>query len=420
MTTQLIAYSTFALAVSLSVSRPLISRQRRLDPAIATGGGVAVMLLAGVVSPDDVATAARELWRPMLTIVSIMVSTAVAHRLGVLRAVGARIFADPTVSARTLFLRVFVLSAATSTVLNNDAAVLLLTPLVLALVHERFPGDSRLSVAFAFAVFSAIGVAPFVISNPMNMIVASHAELDFNEYAARMLPITLLGWMIAFPILRRIFAPVLDGAPQARPVDAGGGLDGAQKAVLAVLVVAVGLYPLMALFDTSLIWVVAAAAAGASVALAWRVAGERPVELITRGVAWNVLAFLGGVFVLAIGLRNAGFVDLLAQVYAEAGTFGIGAIAALGSAVGNNHPMASLNMLALDATPGSGMTEILAALVGGDLGPRLLPSGSLAGLLWLEACRRQRVEISLAHFAGVGAAITVPTLVVSLAILQLR
>lgn len=420
MTSQVIAYSAFAVAVSLSVSRPTILRWRRLDPAVAAGGGVAVMLLAGVVSFSDVAATARDLWRPMVTIVSIMVSTAVAHRLGVLRVLGGMIFADPGVSAERLFLRVFVLSAATSTVLNNDAAVLLLTPLVLALVQERFPGEPGLSVAFAFAVFTAVGVAPFVISNPMNMIVASHADLDFNEYAARMVPLTLIGWLIAFPILRRAFAGVLERAPRARPVEMDGGLDRPQKAVLAVLVVTVVFYPLVALIDSSLIWIIAAAAAAVALLLAWRFAGERPIELVTRGVAWNVLAFLGAVFVLAIGLRNVGLVDLLAQVYADASTIKIGVIAALGSAVGNNHPMAIINMLALDATPGSGLKEILAALVGGDLGPRLLPIGSLAGLLWLEACHRQQVEISVTRFITVGAAVTIPTLLVSLAILEMR
>ena len=43
-------------------------------------------------------------------------------------------------------------------------------------------------LAFAFAVFLAPGVAPFVISNPMNMIVAEYAGLGFNAYAAKMVP----------------------------------------------------------------------------------------------------------------------------------------------------------------------------------------------------------------------------------------
>ena len=70
---------------------------------------------------------------------------------------------------------------------------------------------------------------------------------------------------------------------------------------------------------------------------------------------------------------------------------------AIGSAVLNNHPMSHLNMMALkDAAPGDARA-VFVALVGGDLGPRLLPTGSLAGLLLLA----------------------VPTIAASLAILSL-
>src|SRR5439155_6682292 len=55
------------------------------------------------------------------------------------------------------------------------------------------PDRSDLVVPFAFAVFSAAGVAPLVISNPMNLIVADYAGISFNEYAARMVPIAIAG-----------------------------------------------------------------------------------------------------------------------------------------------------------------------------------------------------------------------------------
>ena len=134
----------------------------------------------------------------------------------------------------------------------------------------------------------------------------------------------------------------------------------------------------------------------------------------------EILIFLLAVFVLAIGLRNVGFVGYLSSMYADAGIGLVGTTAALGSAVLNNHPMAIINLLALNATPNAGHREMLAALIGGDLGPRLLPVGSLAGLLWLESCRRQGLEISLRRFVGVGFAVTIPTLAASLVILSFR
>jgi arsenical pump membrane protein len=418
---ELLAYSTVAFTIGVAISRPRLGARWQIGPATAALAGVSVLLTSGIVGAADIDSAARTLWRPFITIISIMLMTAAAGRLGVLERAATAIFQRGDLSIRGLFLSVFVLSAATASLLNNDAAVLLLTPLVLSLIRKRYPGDTRLLAPFAFVVFMAAGVAPFVVSNPMNMIVAASAGLDFNRYARWMLPISLAGWMIAFVVLRVVFAGALVADPTATMSAARAvGLGRVQRHLVILLVAVLGGYPIVASIDRSAIWLVSAGGAMLAVLLAWREGHVEPRELLARGVAWNILIFLLAVFVLAIGLRNVGLVGYLASVYEEAGVAIVGTIAALGSALLNNHPMAIINLLALESTTGAGDREILAALIGGDLGPRLLPIGSLAGLLWLESCRRLGVEIPLRQFVQVGCAVTIPTLAASLLILSLR
>lgn len=417
---KLLAYSALAMTVSLSVTRPRIGPRWRIGPAQAATASVALLFAAGIVHPSDLLSAAQTLWRPFVTIVSIMITTAAAQRLGVLTRLGEMVFARPDISLTRLFTAVFFLSVLTSSVLNNDASVLLLTPLVLSLVQRRYPSEPRLYLPFAFAVFAAVGVAPLVVSNPMNMIVASHAELNFNEYAVRMLPIAAVGWVIAYAVLRAVFATELGLKPAVTtPLHSGARLEPTQRVMLVLLVAVVGSYSLVASIDGTAIWMVSVAGAALAIALAWSSGRTGPVDLVVRGVAWNIIVFLLAVFILAIGLRNVGFVDYLASIYDGASIGLIGVTAAAGSAALNNHPMAIINLLALEATPDSGSQEILAVLIGGDLGPRLLPIGSLAGLLWLEACRRQHVDVSLGQFVKVGFLVTIPTLFASLLILQL-
>src|SRR5262249_40874283 len=145
---------------------------------------------------------------------------------------------------------------------------------------------------------------------------------------------------------------------------------------------------------------------------------------IGRMVAWDILLFMFAVYVMAQGLRQLGVVSLLVDTYARMGSprlqiIGIGTSSALGSAVLNNHPMALLNAVALAHLPGADRRHVLAALVGGDLGPRLLPMGSLAGLLWLKTLARIGVRISLQQFVRIGALVTLPALAVSLLVLLL-
>ena len=97
----------------------------------------------------------------------------------------------------------------------------------------------------------------------------------------------------------------------------------------------------------------------------------------------------------------------------------IGATSAVGSALINNHPMGLLNLLAIDPSPAGDRRPFLAALVGGDLGPRLLPTGSLAGVLLYATLRRLEVRLPLRRFCAVGVLVTIPTLAVSLIVLAL-
>jgi len=135
-------------------------------------------------------------------------------------------------------------------------------------------------------------------------------------------------------------------------------------------------------------------------------------------VSWEILPFLAGVLVVATALEGVGVVDALAHVYRDtpAPIPTIGVVAALGSALLNNHPMALLGAMAIERS-GGGTPEILAALVGGDLGPRLLPIGSLAGLLWLATLRRAGVTVTFRQFVRTGAIVTLPALAVSIAVL---
>ena len=414
----LLACSTFALTVSLAVGRPRVGANFRLGPASSAVLGALLLLAVGTVGPGDVAAMAETLWRPLITILSIMLTTAAASRIGVIDSLVHIVFSRRDVSTRRLFTHVFALSLTTASILNNDAAVLLLTPLVITLIRTRYPTQPQLGVPFAFAVFMAAGVAPFVVSNPMNIIVASYAGLDFNAYTARMLPISLVGSLISFWLLRRVFAKAL--TQDVRDVDATvhvARLTAVQTWMLVLLIGVIGSYPVIASIDGSATWVVSAVGALLALLLTRRDERTSPLDVLRRDVAWDILIFLPAMFVLALGLRNVGLVEYLTAWYGDANIGLVGATAAFGSAVLNNHPMALVNILALGAHPGVDSSLFLAALIGGDLGPRLLPIGSLAGLIWLELCRRRGVDIPLGQFVTIGFTLTIPTLVASLILL---
>jgi len=386
-------------------------------PAAGALAGVVLAVAGGAASDADMVAAARELWRPLVVIVGIMTTTSCAAELGVFARVAAWIEPHTRGPVRHAFRVVFAIAAVTAAVLSNDAAILLITPVVVELIRHVYPyRHPQLVVPFAFAAFVAAGVAPLPTGNPMNLVVAEHAHISAHTYALRMIPVAIVGWIVAYFVLAACFRSVLDDdkpAPGEAPPSQPLGVHA--KLVLWVTGASVASYPMLAAFDQP-IWPVAAGAAVVCMATAMQ-AGVG-LRRIASNVSWELLPFVFGVVVLATALARAGATAELAELYASspAPLATIGTVAAAGSAAINNHPMALLHAHALEGAPTS---HVLAALVGGDLGPRLLPIGSLAGLLWMHALRRQGVHVPLRLFIKIGVAVTVPSLIVSLLMLWL-
>lgn len=414
--------SALAVTLSLALRRPALPRIGwRVGPGIAAALGVLILLGLGGVSGADVRDAVEVLWRPLVALASIMVMTGVAARVGLFAQLAVLIL-RPAASAGRLFGLVFALSFVTAAVFNNDAAILVLTPVVVLIIRTLYPDTPGLLLPFAFAVFMAAGVAPFLTSNPMNTVVAGAAGIDFNAYAVRMVPVAVSAAGVTFLVLRAVFDSQLAAAPPAAPAPPRTAWTGSQRHALGLVLAVLLAYPVFALFGLH-VYVVAAAGAAGALALAWRYGNGPPLRVVKDTVAWEVLVFLLGMYLLARGLQNVGVVEWLQQRYEAAGPTTIGrsaaiaVISAAGSALINNHSMALTNLLAIAQLSESTEDAYLAALIGGDIGPRLLPIGSLAGLLWLALLGRLGVDIPLRRFVAVGALVTVPTLTVSLAVL---
>ena len=407
-------FAALAMAVALAVA---LSWRSAWAPAAGALAGVAIALAGGVAELADLGRAARELWRPLIVIGGVMVTAACASELGVFTQLAAWIEPRTRGPVRRGFRTVFGLSALIAALLSNDAAILMFTPVVIELLRALYPRrHPQLLVPFSFAVFVAAGVAPLPTGNPMNLVVAERAGIDLNTYALHMIPVAIVGWVVAYALLARCFRTVLDDEKPAlgRPKTAVP-VSVPMKLVLAITFATIASYPILAGLERPL-WIVAAPAALACVVCAYR--GGVPVTAVARGVSWELFPFLFGVLVLATAASRAGATSDLARLYHDTPLplATIGAVGAAGSALINNHPMALLHSIALEGAP---HRLVYAALVGGDLGPRLLPIGSLAGLLWLHALRRHGVVVSLGTFVRVGVIVTIPCLIASLAVLWL-
>ena len=406
-----------AIAAMVTALAIALAWRSHWAPALGAMTGLAIAMAGGVARAGDVEHALGDLWRPMISIIGIMATTACAAELGIFTRLAAWIEPRTRGPVKHAFRFVFVIAALTAAILSNDAAILLLTPAVIELLRAVYPKrNPKFVLPFAFAAFVAAGVAPLPTGNPMNLVVAYRAGIDVNTYALHMIPVAIAGWIVAYLMLSWWFrdaladeAPALGAAPPKVPLTTHA------KLVLVVTFASIASYPILAALEQP-IWPVAATAATLCTAIALH--GRARVRAIASGISWELVPFLFGILVVATALARAGLTSHLADLYRStpAPITTVGAVAAVGSALIDNHPMALLHSLALTGFPDR---YVFAALVGGDLGPRLLPIGSLAGLLWTHQLRRHGITVSLSTFVRVGVIVTVPSLIASLVVLWL-
>jgi arsenical pump membrane protein len=429
--TQATALSIVAVTVGLSLGRPRIGRVR-IHHGTAAVIGASLTVLLGIAPPDVLLTAARLLSAPVVTIVCLMIMTLVAEHAGLFELLGSALARGARGSGRRLFTTIFFTGTLVGTVFTNDAAVLIFTPIVFGLV-DQIGGrtwSERNKLPFYFAVlYIANLVGALVIANPINLIVASLMGIGFIEFAMWMTLPAVVSIVVSFAGLWLYFRgsiPREFAIPLPRERARGQGLVQAICAAVVIVTLAGFFSEPLTGFPT---WLVALTGAMALL-LVHVTLGHGELVPVVRGVGWDVIVFMCGMFVVGLGLRHVGVTQLIGTMIerfsgvdlATMRSF-VGLTAGTCSALINNHPTADLMAFTIQdfalSVPEK-KSLAFAALIGGDLGPKMLPIGSLAALIWFRLLRDRGVDVPYALYIKIGIPVTLAALIASLLALELE
>jgi arsenical pump membrane protein len=283
-------------------------------------------------------------------------------------------------------------------VLNLDAAVVLCTPLAVALARR---GDLD-PVAFGFqpALLACLASSALPVSNLTNLIAVSQDHLTPVELLRYLGLPTLVACTVGYGAWRLAFRhrdvvarhPLPREGAVRRPLVIGG-------AVLATLLVGFLLGRSVGIAA----WMVVAVVDLALVGLRRRVPWD--------AVPWGTAAVAAGLAVVAAAAADrTGLADWLvtngvwSQVFVAAGA----------ANVINNLPAFLVAVPHTTSVP-----QVAALLLGVNAGPTIVITGSLAGLLWLDSARRSGLVVGPREYARVGVIAGVPALVAATAVLAL-
>jgi arsenical pump membrane protein len=384
------------------------------------------------VTVDDVPLVWHIVWDATFTFIALILISLILDAAGFFEWAALHVARWGGGHGRRLFVLIVLLGAAVSALFANDGAALILTPIVIAMLRALGYRD-RATLAFVMAAGFVADTAslPLIVSNLVNIVSADFFRIGFADYASVMVPVDLASIAATLVVLVLFFhrdVPAgYDVAQLRTPADAvrDPATFKAGWVVLAALLAG------FLLLEPIGVPVSAVAAAGAVLLLA--IAGRGHVietRKVLRSAPWQVVIFSLGMYLVVYGLRNAGLTDHLAGLLdraAQSGVwgaaFGTGIIAALLSSVMNNMPTVLVGALSIDATHATGTVRdamVYANVIGCDLGPKITPIGSLATLLWLHVLGQKGIRIGWGYYFRVGATLTVPVLLVTLAALALR
>lgn len=373
--------------------------------ALLVAGGVFV---ATGLLPSAAAEATGRRVGPLLVfLVAVIVLAELAAQAEVFDVIATRL----TIIGRGRNVALFGLCVAFATVttvfLNLDTTAVLLTPVVLATAARS--GISPLPLAMTTVWLANTASLPLPVSNLTNLLAMNRVGLSTLGFAARMaLPavaaVLVVGaclWVFYWRRNPARYVPPEPIHPRDRRLFAAGSI---ACAIFVVGIIAgVSIYLMAAICA-----VIVAVSFGVwdRGRLAWSL------------LPWRLVVFVSGLFLVIDTLGRHGLSTWMTTLIGtDSGTEGATRAATTGGVLSNLLNNLPTYLAGEAVVPAANHTQLLALLIGTNVGPLVTPWGSLATLLWAERCRAAGVTVKWGRFAVTGLVTATLTLAASVAAL---
>ncbi|CAG9623709.1 arsenic transporter [Sutcliffiella rhizosphaerae] len=417
----------------------ILWRPKGLNETIPALFGAIIVLISGSVNLLDLLDISQKITGAAVTIMATMIMAFALESFGFFKWVAQKMLEFSKGSSKRLFWLTCTLCFLMTLFLNNDGSILITTPiLILLLKHLGLKKHELLPYLISGALVATASSVPIGVSNIVNLISLEIIGMDLYLHTVMMFVPGTLGLLFLTVLLYLIFykklprtlpnyqSLIIHGLEKKHPLQDS---DQTMKSSIKLMICALVFVFLVriSLFVASYLGISVAliAVLGSSILLIWRAFYLKvyPTDILKK-TPWHIFIFAFSMYVLIYGLQNIGLTDLLVTILEPVvseglfyASFTMGALLTIFSNIFNNHPALmigtiTLNEMALDHI--TLKTIYLANIIGSDIGSLILPTGTLATLIWMHILRENKIKVSWASYISVTLKVIPATLVFTL------
>ena len=421
-----------SLAIAIFVLAYVLIATEKIGRIAIALGGAAAMLIIGATDSDK-AFYSHETgidWDVIFLLLGMMIIVGVIHKTGVFEFIAIKAIKVAKGDPKKALVYLVVLVAFASAILDNVTTILLAVPMTLVICKQLNVNPVPFLLAEVFA--SNIGGAATLVGDPPNIIIASRANLSFNDFLIHMAPLVIVAMIVITPMLVWMFRKELVNTPEDRAriheLDEKVYLTNPvlMKKSLAVL----GLVVIGFLLHTAIHAepsVIALLGAGLLIAIS----GLKPSDYV-QDVEWGTLVFFAGLFVMVGALVNVGAIQILSDYLAEMvdgkpqlATGALLFVSAIVSGIVDNIPYVTAMspvVADLSASVPAVHGDVLwwALAFGADFGGNATIIGASANVVAVGLAAKAGIKISFWQFAKYGIPVTFVSIAIAAPYLFLR
>jgi len=448
----------FLLTLTLLLWRP-----NDLNEAIPATGGAILVFFSGSVSIADLGKIGSTISGAAITIMATIVMANVLESFGFFDWAAEGLAARAKGSGIRLFWYVNLLCFLMTLLFNNDGSILIMTPiLIILLEHFKLKNHEKIPYLLSGALIATASSAPIGVSNIVNLIALKIVGMTLYMNTIMMFVPATLGLLLLVGLLFLRFYRQLPRKLPSKKIHLGPSLVPAhhpphkpmnrtvhhtnhhpatspriqtlsleknrnklmRNILLFVFLVRISIF----VASYRGIPIALVAVIGSVLLLGWRwiYAKISPSDLLKK-TPWHVFVFAYGMYVIIYGLNNIGLTNWLITELKPLVTGSLmnaslmmGTLISFMSIFFNNHPallIGTLTLTNMQLDPLTLKIAYLSSVIGSDVGSLLLPSGTLASLIWMHILRQHKVKIEWKSYIKVTLLVIPPTVLFTLLIL---